>query len=80
MTLDFNLHSASQFDQFLTKKVIVVMEGNKQYIGTLVQYDEYLNVILADAVQKFGDSAEQEEPVGTVLLKGFEIQMMGDFE
>lgn len=49
------------------------MEGNKQYVGTLAQYDEYLNVILTDAVQKFGDNMENDEQIGTILLKGFEI-------
>ncbi|MBW2991850.1 small nuclear ribonucleoprotein [Candidatus Woesearchaeota archaeon] len=50
------------------KNVIVELKNNKQYIGKLKSFDIHINVVLADAEERF--EGETKRKVGTVFIRG----------
>ena len=50
------------------KNVIVELKNGKQYIGKLKSFDIHINVVLADAEERF--EGETKRKVGKVFIRG----------
>lgn len=54
-------------EKSLNKRVSLLLKDNRVLVGTLVGYDDYMNVVLEDTEETQG---EQVRRVGTVVLRG----------
>ncbi|MCJ2531290.1 MAG: RNA-binding protein [Candidatus Thermoplasmatota archaeon] len=54
-------------EKSLNKKISVILKDNRVLLGTLVGYDDYMNMVLEDTEETQG---EQVRRVGTVVLRG----------
>ncbi len=54
-------------EKSLNKKISVILKDNRVLVGTLVGYDDYMNMVLEDTEETQG---EQVRRVGTVVLRG----------
>ena len=50
------------------KNVIVELKNGKQYIGKLKSFDIHINVVLADAEERF--EGETKRKVGKIFIRG----------
>ena len=51
----------------MNKKISLILKDNRVLVGTLVGYDDYMNMVLEDTEETQG---EQVRRVGTVVLRG----------
>ncbi len=54
-------------ERSLNKKISLILKDNRVLVGTLVGYDDYMNMVLEDTEETQG---EQVRRVGTVVLRG----------
>ncbi|MEE9174513.1 MAG: LSM domain-containing protein [Thermoplasmata archaeon] len=54
-------------EKSLNKKISLILKDNRVLVGTLVGYDDYMNMVLEDTEETQG---EQVRRVGTVVLRG----------
>ncbi|MEE9593204.1 MAG: LSM domain-containing protein [Thermoplasmata archaeon] len=54
-------------ERSLNKKVSLILKDDRVLVGTLVGYDDYMNMVLEDTEETQG---EQVRRVGTVVLRG----------
>ena len=63
------------------KSVWLITRDNKEYSGKLLGFDEYVNVVLEDAIEYEQLQGEElwlfsEEKIGTVLLSGNSVEII----
>ena len=63
------------------KSVWLITRDNKEYSGKLLGFDEYVNVVLEDAIEYEQLQGEElwlfsEEKIGTVLLNGTSVEII----
>jgi U6 snRNA-associated Sm-like protein LSm5 len=63
------------------KSVWLITRDNKEYSGTLLGFDEYVNVVLDDAIEYERLDGEEswlfsEEKIGTALLNGNSVEII----
>ncbi|QLG71105.1 hypothetical protein HG535_0B01430 [Zygotorulaspora mrakii] len=68
-------------DKTINQKVWIILQSNREFTGTLVGFDDFVNVILEDAVEWANGSASNElekvmEHHGRLLLSGNNIAML----
>ncbi|CAL5991342.1 LSM_domain [Hexamita inflata] len=72
------IHAASKFDLFINKTVVLVTNDNTQYVGKMIQYDLYGSVTLTDTKQQLiTDDNNIEENIGTIIIRGADINIIG---
>ena len=54
-------------EKSLNKKISLILKDDRVLVGTLVGYDDYMNMVLEDTEETQG---EQVRRVGTVILRG----------
>ncbi len=54
-------------ERSLNKKISLILKDDRVLVGTLVGYDDYMNMVLEDTEETQG---EQVRRVGTVVLRG----------
>ncbi len=54
-------------EKALNKTVSLLLKDNRVLKGTLVGYDDYMNMVLEDTEETMGDSVRR---IGTVILRG----------
>ncbi len=54
-------------EKSLNKKISLILKDDRVLVGTLVGYDDYMNMVLKDTEETQG---EQVRRVGTVVLRG----------
>ncbi|MFQ5919191.1 MAG: LSM domain-containing protein [Thermoplasmata archaeon] len=54
-------------ERSLNKKISLILKDNRVLVGTLMGYDDYMNMVLEDTEETQG---EQVRRVGTVVLRG----------
>ncbi len=54
-------------EKSLNKKISLILKDDRVLLGTLVGYDDYMNMVLEDTEETQG---EQVRRVGTVILRG----------
>ncbi|MFQ5553043.1 MAG: LSM domain-containing protein [Thermoplasmata archaeon] len=54
-------------ERSLNKKISLILKDNRVLVGTLIGYDDYMNMVLEDTEETQG---EQVRRVGTVVLRG----------
>jgi small nuclear ribonucleoprotein len=54
-------------EKSLNKKISLILKDDRVLVGTLVGYDDYMNMVLEDTEETHG---EQVRRVGTVVLRG----------
>jgi small nuclear ribonucleoprotein len=57
----------SVLEKSVNKKVSLLLKDNRMLEGTLVGYDEYMNMVLEDTEETNGDQVKR---LGTVILRG----------
>lgn len=68
-------------DKTINQKVWIILQSNREFTGTLVGFDDFVNVILEDAVEWANGSASNElekvmEHHDRLLLSGNNIAML----
>ncbi|MCL4310952.1 MAG: RNA-binding protein [Candidatus Thermoplasmatota archaeon] len=56
-------------EENLNKKVTLLLKDNRSLIGTLVGYDEYMNMTLDDAEE----NGEVQRKIGKVIIRGSNV-------
>jgi small nuclear ribonucleoprotein len=54
-------------EKSLNKRVSLLLKDNRILEGTLVGYDDYMNMVLEDTEETMGDQVRR---IGTVILRG----------
>ncbi|PRP86029.1 small nuclear ribonucleoprotein G [Planoprotostelium fungivorum] len=54
------------------------MNGNRKVIGILRGYDQFMNLVLEDAVEQV--SASEKNEIGMVVIRGNSVVMMEPLE
>lgn len=54
-------------EKALNKPVSLLLKDNRVLKGTLVGYDDYMNMVLEDTEETMGDNVRR---IGTVILRG----------
>ncbi len=57
-------------EESLNKKVSLLLKDNRAFVGILVGYDEYMNMVLDD-VQENAENTEKK--LGTVVVRGSNV-------
>lgn len=52
----------------MDRKVSVQLNGNRKVEGVLRGYDQFMNIVLEDCVEKLGPMNDKE--IGTVVVRG----------
>lgn len=61
-------------DQSIGKKVTVLLTTDKEFVGTLAGFDDFVNVVLEDVTELDGDGVNLT--IKTMLLNGGQIAMI----
>ncbi|KAL0257893.1 RNA-binding protein lsm5 [Diplodia seriata] len=62
-------------DKCVGSKIWVVMKGDKEFSGTLLGFDDYVNMVLED-VTEFSDYQGNQAKLSKILLNGNNICML----
>lgn len=54
--------------RLMDRKVSVQLNGNRKVEGVLRGYDQFMNIVLEDCVEKLGPMNDKE--IGTVVVRG----------
>lgn len=54
-------------EKSLSKRVSLLLKDSRVLVGTLVGYDDYMNMVLEDTEETQGDQIRR---IGTVVLRG----------
>ncbi len=57
-------------EKALDRRVELVLKDRRRVAGTLVGFDEHMNLVLADAEERTGERASK---VGTLVLRGSSV-------
>ncbi|AQZ12308.1 LSM5 (YER146W) [Zygosaccharomyces parabailii] len=67
-------------DKTVGQPVWIVLQSNREFTGTLVGFDDFVNVIVEDALEIVGGPNLEDVPVmqhkGRMLLSGNSIAML----
>mmetsp|Transcript_2582 Transcript_2582/g.7576 ORF Transcript_2582/g.7576 Transcript_2582/m.7576 type:complete len:93 (+) Transcript_2582:245-523(+) len=64
-------------DKCIGSRIWVIMKGDKEVVGTLRGFDEYVNMVLDDVVEYTVTSAGREKnQLDQILLNGNNVAMM----
>mmetsp|Transcript_3809 Transcript_3809/g.5957 ORF Transcript_3809/g.5957 Transcript_3809/m.5957 type:complete len:85 (+) Transcript_3809:48-302(+) len=64
-------------DQTIGQKIWVIMKGDKEVVGTLRGFDEYVNMVLEDVTEyEYTPNGRKETTLDQILLNGSNICMM----
>lgn len=67
-------------DKTINQPVWIVLQSNREFTGTLVGFDDFVNVIIEDAVEWVYNSKFEDEKIlehhGRMLLSGNNIAML----
>lgn len=62
-------------DKSINSKIRILMTSNKEFVGTLVGFDDYVNIVLKD-VQEIDEQNKEENLIKNMLLGGGNIAMI----
>ncbi len=57
-------------EEFLNKRISMLMKDNRIIEGVLIGYDEYMNLIINDSEERINDSVRK---LGVVIVRGNNI-------
>ena len=57
----------SLLEKSMNKKVILLLKDSRLLVGTLVGFDDYLNMVLEDTEETNGENVKR---LGVVILRG----------
>lgn len=64
-------------DKCIGSRIQVIMKNEKEIIGTLVGFDDYVNMVLEDAVEyEITSDGKKKTKLEEILLNGNNITMM----
>lgn len=62
-------------DQSIGSEIRVLLSNNKEFQGTLVGFDDFVNVVLQDVVER-GSDVDEKKVTRKMLLNGSQIAML----
>lgn len=62
-------------DKAIGKKIKVLLTGDKEFTGTLIGFDDFVNIVLTDVVET-NTNGTVGEPLKKMLLNGSHISMI----
>lgn len=62
-------------DRSIGKEIQVLMSNDKEFHGTLIGFDDFVNMVLRDVKEVDGSGAEGK-PIKKMLLNGGQISML----
>ena len=54
-------------EKSMNKKVSLLLKDSRSLVGTLAGFDDYLNMVLEDTEETYGENVKR---LGTVILRG----------
>ncbi|KAG7662189.1 uncharacterized protein J8A68_004317 [[Candida] subhashii] len=63
-------------DRSVGNKVRVLMTSDKEFYGTLIGFDDYVNMVLQDVIETDNTNGTSTTPVKKMLLNGGHIAMI----
>jgi len=60
-------------ESFMNKKISLLLKDNRELVGKLVGFDDYMNMVLEDTEER---SAEMTRKLGVVILRGNNVVRM----
>lgn len=63
--------------RYMDKKLRLKLNGNRGVVGVLRGFDQFLNLVLDEAVN---DTTSDKEPLGMVVVRGNSVQAMEALE
>ena len=71
------LHPLALIDKCIGSRLWVIMKGDKELVGTLRGFDEFVNMVLDDVVEfEFTPAGRREIRLDQILLHGANVCMM----
>mmetsp|Transcript_17567 Transcript_17567/g.30976 ORF Transcript_17567/g.30976 Transcript_17567/m.30976 type:complete len:97 (-) Transcript_17567:1040-1330(-) len=69
-------------ESLIGKKVSVITNDGKYYVGTLKGVDQKTNVVLTDCVERIfsQECACESEPRGVMLIRGDNLAVLGELD
>ena len=65
----------------IDKKVLVLTNDTKTFVGTLKSFDQKMNLMLTDCKQRIEDGDDvKEHEIGGYLIRGENIAMLGEVD
>lgn len=62
-------------DRAIGSKIRVLLTNSKEFLGTLIGFDDFVNVVLENVVE-LNEDGEAEAPLKRMLLNGAQIAML----
>lgn len=66
-----------ELKQYMDKKLRLRLNGNRNVVGTLRGFDQFLNVVLDDATN---DTTSEKTPMGMIVVRGNSVVSMEALE
>ena len=64
-------------DKCIGSRLWVLMKGDKELVGTLQGFDEYVNMVMEDVIEyEFTESGRKETKLDQVLLNGNNVCLL----
>lgn len=62
-------------DRAIGSKIRILLTNSKEFLGTLIGFDDFVNVVLEDVVE-LNEDGDSEAPLKRMLLNGAQIAML----
>lgn len=62
-------------DRAIGKQITVLMQNDKEFSGTLIGFDDFVNMVMVN-VQEVDNTGSKGEPIKKMLLNGGHISMI----
>ncbi|ODV91515.1 hypothetical protein CANCADRAFT_21604 [Tortispora caseinolytica NRRL Y-17796] len=69
-----NIQPLGLIDSAIGAEVRVIMRNSREFVGTLIGFDDFVNIVLADATEY--DDNQPKSKKNTVLINGNNICML----
>eukprot|EP01040_Poterioochromonas_malhamensis_P006297 gene6297-6776_t len=78
---DIYLPGAASIIEQIDTRLLIVLRDGRNLIGTLRSFDQYLNLVLEDTVERvYFEDLYAEISVGLFLLRGDNVVIFGEYD
>ena len=68
-------------DKCIGSRIWIIMKGDKEVVGTLLGFDDYVNMVMEDAVEyTFTSEGREVTKLESILLNGNNVAMLSTGE
>jgi small nuclear ribonucleoprotein G len=63
----------AELEQFMNKRVMMILNGNRRIIGKVQGHDHFMNITLTDTVEYVGKDGVETRPLFWTVVRGESI-------